>query len=200
VSPETTQRQPMLLSGLGNATPLGRYDLCGLATATWRTRERGWFETQCASFLCCTLVPSLPNTSRASLQLWELTAKCLGETGQRQHWRFAFARSPFFTWIGCRHDSRLCASVAHAECSWPVPLTCGGEIDRRHERVDQICSGWTTFGKLRSTPTRSGVLFEGTPLRVTTSSSAGRRCNRVQEENRVTRSGRDTGSKYWRNS
>ena len=31
-----------------------------------------------------------------------------------------------------------------------------------------------TFGKLRSTPTRSGVLFEGTPLRVKTSSSCKR--------------------------
>ena len=41
--------------------------------------------------------------------------------------------------------------------------------------------GWTIFGKLRSTPTRSGVLFEGTPLRVKMSSS----CKRPMQPTRV---------------
>ena len=51
---------------------------------------------------------------------------------------------------------------------------CGGHIDRPQFVASRTEGSWTNFSELRSTPTRSGVLLDRSPLRVEKSSSCKR--------------------------
>lgn len=64
---------------------------------------------------------------------------------------------------------------------------CGGDFATRVGHIDLVQfgtsrtdSGWTTRREFRMTPTRSGVIFESTPLRVKTSYSCRRSMHPLQ--------------------